>query len=260
MHLATRILVLGALVTLGALPALAATTVTLQNGRNGYTGTTDAWLDASQARDNYGGAPDLRVRWYNGRDDCSLVRFDLAGVFPPGSEIMVATLSLYYVSASSFQNDNAVTIRPYRLQASATWYENIYNGQFGAGVSYRYRDASEASEWTGGAEGAWWDKIDDGNGTAKIKDVDGTPPDAVPPGNWVVFDVTQSVGAWHQGATNNGFLLVATAFQGGGTNCYGVFTSRNDGLASTRPKLTITFEQPVETVPTTWGRIKSLYH
>ena len=62
MHLATRILVLGALVTLGALPALASTTVTLQNGRNGYVGTTDAWLDASLTRDNYGGAPDLRVR------------------------------------------------------------------------------------------------------------------------------------------------------------------------------------------------------
>lgn len=259
MRLVTPLLLLGSFLALGALPALAATTVTLQNGRNGYTGTTDAWLDASQTRDNHGGAPDLRVRWDNGRDDCSVVRFDLTGVFPPGSEVMVATLSLYYVSAVSFQDDNAITVRPYRLQAGASWFENVYDGEYGTGVSYRYRDAAEAHEWTGGAEGGWWDKLDDGNGTAKIKDVDGTPPDAVPPANWVELDVTQSVTAWQQGATNNGFLVVATGFQGGGTTCHGVFTSRNDGLASTRPKLTITFEEPVPAIRTTWGRIKSLY-
>lgn len=259
MNVLSRLLVLGSIVGLAALPAAAATTVTLQNGLNGYVGTTDTWLDESSARDNYGGAPDLRVRWYDGRNDCSLVRFDLTGVFPPGAAVLYASLSLYYVTANSFQVDNAITIRPFRLVPGASWDENIYNGQYGVGASYRYRDAAEAYEWTGGAEGAWYDKTDDGNGSAKIKRSDGTPPDAVPPSSWVTFDVTPTVIQWQGGAANNGFLVVATGFQGGGTTCYGVFTSRNESLSSYRPKLTITFEPPVPVSSPTWGRIKSLY-
>jgi len=254
----TILLVAGAALAL-CTPALAATTVTLQNGLDGYAGTADAWLDASQVRDNNGGAPDLHVQWNNGRDDCVVLRFDLTGKVPSGAAIISATLSLYYMVAGSMQADNAMTIKPYRLQAGATWDENSGSGLLGQGVSYRYRDVGELTEWTSGAEGGWWDKIDDSNGTSKIKRLGGTPTDAVPPANWVSFDVTPSVTQWRYGATNNGFLLVATAFQGSGTTIYGTFTSRNDSGASYRPKLTITFEPPVAARARTWGRIKGLY-
>ena len=237
-------------------PALAATTITLQNGLNGYAGTTDAWLDASQTRDNYGGAPDLHIRWNNGRDDCVLLKFDLTGQIPPNAVILSSTLSIYYMVAGSFQDDNAVTIKPFRL--NAYWEENTGDGLFGQGVSYRYRVINETYEWTNGAEGGWYDKIDDGNGTNKIKRTDGYP-DAVPPQNWVSFDVTPSVSQWKSGATNYGFLVVATNFEGGGTAAYGTFTSRDDSGASYRPKLTITYEPPVPVIRPTWGRIKALY-
>ena len=255
----TRIIVFAWAAAMLCSPALAAITVTLQNGLNGYAGTTDAWLDASQTRDNYGGAPDLQIRWYNGRNDCVVLKFDLAGQIPPGAAVLSSTLSLYYMVAGSFMDDNAVTIKPFRLQASAWWDENTGDGLHGQGVSYRYRDINELYEWTNGAEGGWWDKIDDGNGTNKIKKTGGTPPDAIPPQNWGSFDVTSSVSQWKEGATNNGFLLVATDFAGGGTTVYGTFTSRNDSGASYRPKLTITYETPVPATGSTWGRIKGLY-
>jgi hypothetical protein len=257
---AIRICALALAVAALCSPAFASTTITLQQGLNGYAGTTDAWLDASLERDNYGGAPNLRIRWNDGRDDCAVIKFDLTGVIPPGAEVLEATLALWYYEAGSFQEDNAMTIKPYRLQAGASWDENIYNGQNGVGVSYRYRDAGETVEWTGGAEGGWWDKIDDGNGTEKIKRTGGLPPDAIPPLNWVGFDVTPSVIQWKNGAANHGLLLVATGFEGGGTSAYGLFISRNESLQTYRPRLSITFEPPVSTPKSTWGKIKSLYH
>ncbi len=231
------------LVLLIASPVFAWTEITLQQGTNGYSGTTDAWLNESLTRDNYGGSANLRVQWYNGRSDCTVIKFDLTGIIPPNQRILSATLSLYYHYAGSMQDNNSMTIKPFRITQGAWWDENIYDGQFGYGVSYRYRDAEENYEWTNGAEGGWYDKIDDGNGTNKIKKAGGLPPDAIPPGNWVPFTVTSSVSQWYQGATNNGFLLVATGFEGSGTTVYGLFYSRNDGAPSWgHPKLTIRYE------------------
>jgi len=159
--------------------------------------------------------------------------------------------------AGSFQDDNALTIKPFRL--NAYWEENTGNGLYGQGVSYRFRVINEAYEWTGGSEGGWWDKIDDVNGTNKINKTGGTPPDAIPLQNWVSFDVTSSVSQWKNGATNYGFLLVATNFEGGGTAAEGAFTSRNDSGAAYRPKLAVTYEPPVPAPRSTWGRIKGLY-
>jgi len=239
---------LAVLVAMITSPAFAWTEITLQQGLNGYQGTTDAWLNDSLVRHNYGGAPDLRIQWNNGRSDCAVIKFDLAGAIPPNQRILSATLSLYYFYAGSMGNDNAVTIKPFRLAAGAWWDENIYDGVSGYGVSYRYRDANETYEWTNGAEGGWYDKIDDNNGTNKIKKTGGTPPDAIEPGNWVPFDVTPSVTQWYGGATNNGFLVVATNFQGGGTLGYGKFYSRNEGGSSVRPTLTIRYEGALEPV------------
>lgn len=259
MRLATRLLVLACLAVVPIAPAFAVTTVTLQNGWNGYAGTADNWLAAGQAHDNHGGATDLRIRWNNGRDDCALVRFDLTGKIPSGATILSATLSLYYLSATGFLSDNAVTIKAYRLHPSAWWDENDYPAQSGFGSNYAFRDAGEVYPWTGGAEGGWYDKIEDGNGSVKIKRADGTPPDAIVPGTWAVFDVTASVNQWKSGQANNGFLLIATGFQGGAATCHGTFTSRNDAGASFRPKLTINFEAPVSAEAGAWGRIKALY-
>lgn len=256
---ATRVLIPALVaVSLGA-SSLSATTVTLQQGLNGYTGCTDSWLDESLTSDNYGGAPNLRIQWNNGRSDCVVLKFNLTGIIPPGSTILSATLSLWYYDQSSMGDDNAVTIKPFRLNSGSWWDENVYNGQSGTGVSYGYRDVNELYPWTGGAEGGWWDKIDDLNGTARIKKLGGLPVGAIEPGNWVPWNVTSSVAQWYGGATNNGFLLATTGFEGGGYIAAGLFISRNDSGASYRPKLVISYDTPVPAEPGTWSRIKSLY-
>ena len=43
--------------------ALAQTTVTLQQGLNGYTGSTDAWLWSGAADTNYGGETDWKMQF-----------------------------------------------------------------------------------------------------------------------------------------------------------------------------------------------------
>jgi hypothetical protein len=242
-----------------ASPVLAANTVTLQQGLSGYAGCKDAWLDESLTRHNNGGAPSLRAQWNNGRSDCIVMKFDLTGVLPAGATVTSATLSLWFYDCGSLINENYVTLKPYRLQPSAWWDENVYDDVSGFGVSYRYRDANELYEWTGGAEGGWYDKLDDANGVAKFKKAGGTPPDAVPPQNWLSFDVTPSVVQWVAGATNNGFLIDAVELGGSGSLAYGLFISRNDSGTSYRPKLTIQYDTPVPARSMTWSRLKQLY-
>lgn len=259
MRKATGILVLTLAMAVLWAPSLSAVTLTLQQGVNGYAGTTDAWLDESLETDNYGGAANLRIQYNNGRSDCVVLKFDLAGLIPSGSVIVSATLSLWYYGQSSMGSNNAVTITPYRLQAGAWWDENIYDGQAGVGVSYQYRDVAQLYQWTGGAVGGWWDKIDDANGTARIKDTGGTPVGAIEPGNWVPWNVTNSVTQWYGGATNHGFLLVATGFEGSGYIGAGLFISRNDTISTYRPKLVIVYDTPVPARESTWSGIKALY-
>ena len=136
-------------------------------------------------------------------------------------------------------------IKPYRVDPTKAWFENVYIGEYGYGVSWRWRDNAETLEWTG-QDGAWWDKIDDGNSTHWIQDTDGEvggSPPPTKPGNWINFTVTNSVKAWYtQGATNNGFSLFSTGFVGSGTTVYGIFSSRDHTTAWSRPKLQITYE------------------
>ena len=259
MRMSARTYVLAGIAVLFRASAALAMTVTLQQGLNGYAGTTDAWLDESSYRHNNGGSIDLRVQWYNGRSDCTDLKFDLAARIPAGSTIESATLTLWYQECGSMSNDNAVTIKPFRLQPSAWWDENIYDDVNGYGVSYKFRDANETYQWTGGVDGGWSDKIDDGNGVNKIKKTGGTPPDAVEPQNFISWDVTPSVRQWVAGQTNNGFLLVATDFVGSGNIAWGIFRSRHDSGVYYCPALVITYDTPVPVLKSTWGGIKNLY-
>lgn len=139
------------------------------------------------------------------------------------------------------QADNALWITPYRLAPGASWFENIYDGVPGYGVNWRYRDHGQTQPWTGEMAG-WYDKIHDGNSTAKIKRPGGTVPDAIEPPNWVTWDVRPSVAQWYAGQENNGFVLFQSGFQGGGTLAAGLFYSREHGDASLRPYLFLRFE------------------
>lgn len=230
--------------------ATGATTLTLQNGLNGYAGTADAWLDDSYEGRNYGSSATLELKWNNGYSDTMVIRFDLVGQIPSNQRILSATLGLWYVTESSMQDDNAITIKPFRISPGASWYENVYNGVSGYGVSWDWRDNGETLAWSG-TGGGWYDKVDDWNGTARIKPEGGTALNAVDPQNWVNFDVRASVSNWYAGAGNQGLLLAATGWEGGGTTASGIFIARNDSLQSTRPRLVITYEAIPE--PGVWA-------
>ena len=219
-------------------PTIAAT-VTLQQGVNGYTNTTDSWLDESAHTDNYGGATYVRVQYNNGMSDSAVIRFGLPVL--NFQSVAGATLGLDYYDYYSMVADNALWITPYRISPGMSWYENVYNGTAGHGVSWYYRDDAQSLSWTS-QYGAWYDKIDDGNSMAKIKRPGGSVPDAIAPTNWVTWNVVHSVTNWYGGRENDGFVLFESGFEGNGSILAGLFYSRDFGTAINRPYLSLNYQ------------------
>ena len=188
--------------------AWGSTTIVLQQRYGVYEGTEDAYLDE---------APSYR------QDDN----------FGGAVDLIVGS-------------DDAITIRPFRVNGGKNWYENSGDFLNGQGVNFLYRDQSMQQPWSYGA--AWNDCTDDGDGTAKIEGSTGTVPGAIRPGNPVDFNVLPTVALWYgtdnNGLENNGLLLVAVANEGGGDLKYGYFDSSEKFSYNwyNNPKLTITFE------------------
>ena len=98
------------------------------------------------------------------------------------------------------------------------WYENNRIGQSGEGVSWLYYGQAEveANKWGYGSNpdnGPWDNKIDDGNSENYVKRDDGHPvqkTNAIPPLNWVPFNVQPSVQQWYSGQPTNGFLMFSS--------------------------------------------------
>jgi autotransporter-associated beta strand protein len=228
-----------------------AATLTLQHGvtprsaGGTYAGTSDAWLNEGSRTENYGASYELRVKCdindQGFAEDHPLIKFDLPAL--RFSSLRAATLEVFYFEAESFLENNALGIKPWRIDPAKPWFENNGgpSGKSGEGVNFRYRDQAQTQEWTG-QYGGWYDKIDDGNGTNLIKRTGGTVPGAIEPGNWVRFDVRPSVSQWYGGATNNGLFLFSSAFIGSGSVCWGKFASRDTNNPALRPKLTLSYE------------------
>ena len=138
--------------------------------------------------------------------------------------------------------NNSLEIIVQQLNAGTSWYENIYDGVNNHGVNWRYRDDAETLPWTGPVYGGWDDSTSMGNGTAWIKPTGGTGQ-GYEPGNWVPWDVTNSVRSWYAGAENNGFLLAADQLYGTGNIAGGIFSSRDNTCSNPlyRPILEITY-------------------
>jgi autotransporter-associated beta strand protein len=228
----------GILFALAAARPVPAATVTLRQGLNGYAGTTDAWLDESSKRDNNGGDTKLRIQYNSGLSDSTLIRFDLPSL--SFQSLSAATLSLYFYDTYSMVQSNALEIKPYRIVPTKSWYENVYIGYLGVGVSWRYRDAAESYSWTL-ESGAWNDKADDGDGTRWIKPVNGLVPGAIAPTNWVDWAVQPTVAQWYASQENNGFALFENNMVGSGSILAGLFYSRDNSDTAHRPTLAITY-------------------
>jgi hypothetical protein len=225
-----------------AVPALADTLV-LQNGLNGYAGTTDAWLDESRSHYNFGSTQSFEMKYSDGVSDTTVLKFDnINSLIGPGKTITSATLKLYYIASDGMVSNNSLEIVAYQLNAGKSWYENIYDGVTGYGVNWRYRDNNQSLAWSGPVYGGWNDSTDIGNGVAWIKPTGGSGQ-GYEPGSWALWNVTNSVRSWYAGAENNGFLMAAVQLYGNGSIAGGVFSSRNNTSSYPlyRPILEINF-------------------
>ncbi|MBX7233505.1 MAG: DNRLRE domain-containing protein [Caldilineales bacterium] len=95
--------------------------VILSQGRDGYTGTNDTWINSFATTANYGAATLLEVR--GGGQSSSLVRFDLSSLPAAGITIQRARLRLYSLSRSNSAPVNVGAfglLRPW-AEHEATW-------------------------------------------------------------------------------------------------------------------------------------------
>ena len=193
-------------------PAFAQTTVTLQQGLNGYPGTADTRLMNEDALE--GGATSFAI--INESSTSMAVRFAIfaaeGGPVPNGATIHSATLSLYKYDGpgSSFKASRFLK----------SWSES------GA----KWTATGTADNW--GAAGAMSADVDYINAFEGQATVGASPA-------WLSIDVTAGVQAFAGGFPNNGWKVADNSGTNGGTPRY--FRSRDHGTQGERPQLTITY-------------------
>jgi len=190
-------------------PTQAPMRLTLQQGMNGYQGTTDTYLDSWSQTANFGPGPALYLR--EGNIQVALMRYDLK--LPAEATVLDATLNLWVTE--SVRPTNA-PLKAYLLSVpwqedAATWLEadmgHLWNGP-GAGSSQDYRAwvVAEAS---------------------------------LPKGQqWVSLDITQAVQQWARHPQENyGLLLRLEGVQDGQYQ----FASSEWEQVEQRHRLTLTY-------------------
>lgn len=200
----------------GSIPAL----VSLQEGSQGYGGTSDAWINQWSAASNYGnfGAVTLRTSGVA----TGLLRFDLTGVLPANVEIQAANLKL---TTDGTGPEMAVNL--YRLLRP--WDE----------ATATYNQAAAGQPWgaAGGQPGQDWESSP--IATLNLNAADGV----------YTANVLATVQGWVQNpAGNHGLVLIAaTASYNAARN----LRSSEHSLANTRPALEIIYRPiPPTATPT----------
>jgi hypothetical protein len=198
-------------------------TLTLQEGLNGYAGTTDTTLDSWEPAVPQG--DDNRLRLFYARPPklttqmAPVVRFDLS-LLPTTAQVQTATLRLYMPSTPlhDVRARAQGLLRPWN-EASATWEVAAAGqpwsvpGALGIGV--------DRTVWASG-----WQLIAQG-------------------AKWYEFDVTPLAQQWaSQPQTNFGVILEAGAGDDD-ASVQALFASR-EASGSGRPQLTITYSLPAQ--------------
>ena len=206
--------------TLGAQVSGGSTTVVLQEGLNGYAGTSDTYIDTYSKTSNFGNTATM----IGAENQEALVRFDLSSI-PSDATVSSATLEFYISSNNGNSGGNTIVINHILnrnwVESQATW--NVY------------------------ATGSNWATPGLGSGTDHAASTDATASVGYAPVNvWAAFSITSLVQNWVNGVIpNNGVLL----HSGNGPRV--VANSSESTQTSLRPKLTITYTGNTTTPPPT---------
>jgi PKD repeat protein len=224
-----KYLITGLIISISiATSAIAQTTVTLQQGLNGYAGAADNWIIWSSGADlNKGGEDLVDMR---ADSDYGLFRFAIlqseGGPVPSGATINSATLSLY----KSYGPD--AVFKASRLLKNWTEMGSTWNST-GTGTAWS----------TPGAQGAGTDVVATADGQGSAPDslanncADGVGHDIC----WLNIDVTSGVRAFASGASQNfGWLLQQVSSSD--VFRYKDFNAKDSvPFPQYRPKLTVTY-------------------
>src|SRR3990172_5169055 len=186
------------------------TTVVFQEGLNGYTGTSDAYINTYSAASNFGTATSLT----GAENQKALFQFDLSSI-PANATVSNATLELYI----SGNNDNAGgnTIFLNRIlnknwvESQVTW--NVY---------------ATGNNWSTAGLGAGTDYASSANASVNV----GYSPANV----WAAFPITSLAQSWVDGTISNTGVVLHS-----GNGPRAIVSSSESGDITLRPKLTITY-------------------
>lgn len=216
-------------------PPVYATTVVLQEGVSGYSGTSDTYLDEDNPTTNYGSNTTVVTQNRFGlHRDTGWLKFlvtPAASGIPSNAIVSSAVLTAKFGGTCN----DAVTIYAYRalktwLESSATW--NSWNGDFawgsGGGLSASDAGVDNSGDGTGSDT-----KLTE-TASVSINECTETFHD---------FTITSLVQGWIDGSmTNNGVFIKPTDLAVG-TNTFYFISSENSSTAD-RPYLTIIYTAP----------------
>lgn len=196
-------------------------TFVLQDGLNGYVGTTDTTLNSWDPANPYGSSKVLSIFYARPPQISSqmetALRFDLS-LLPRNATVEKALLRLYVPATPLYDIRAQVAglLRPWEEQ-TATWEEASPNQPWaipGAGGV-----GADRTEWVSAAE-----RIVEGS-------------------QWYEFDLTKLVREWAANPERNFGMLVSARAGDSNANVEARFVSR-EGTASWRPQLIVSYSLP----------------
>jgi len=105
------------------------TSVTLQDGLNGYSGTRDTWLNSDYPDSNNGTLDRGHLQYST--PDCQLHRFDLSSI-PAGSTVNSATIYFYAATLTGTPSVSCYRVLTHWDEMQATWNSRLTGTAWGA--------------------------------------------------------------------------------------------------------------------------------
>jgi hypothetical protein len=186
------------------------TTVSFQDGTNGYSGTSDASLRSDATTTNYGSATTLLID--GSPDYATVIKWDLSSI-PAGKQITAATITMNVTDRSSGTYELYALRRPF-VESEVTWTRasvGVNWSTAGANNTTTDRESTILAPVAPSATGLRTFTLN-ASGLAKLQQWVNTP------------------------SSNNGFIILDYGIADGAD-----FSSSEATTFSNRPKLTITY-------------------